>query len=99
MSEIIKGHANKETTFAGRIVNSNTVTTALTCAICMVIFAVCFRLTSDGGGGGGYDPSDIQYSYRGYRKIHVHHRVEKAWTRSAMVDDTVACEAYTVSYR
>ena len=59
MSEMIKEHANKETTFAGRIVNSNTVTTALTCAICMVIFAVCFRPTSDGGGGGGYDPSDI----------------------------------------
>lgn len=57
MSEMTKEHANKETTFTGWIVNSNTITTALTCAICMVIFAVCFRPTTSGGDGGGYDPS------------------------------------------
>ena len=59
MSEVIKDRHNKETTLAERVVNSNTLTTALTCAICMVIFAVCLRPTSDGGGGGGYDPSDM----------------------------------------
>ena len=61
MSEVIGDRPddkeNNEHSPIGRIFNSNTVTTALTCAIFMVIFAVCFRPTSDGGGGDGYDPT------------------------------------------
>ena len=68
MSEVLRDRPNApentETdtqhtaTLVGRIFNSSTITTALTCAIITAIIAVCFRPTSDGGGdGGGGDPS------------------------------------------
>ena len=61
MSEVIGDRPDdKETnehSTIGRILNSNTVTTALTCALFMVIFAVCFRPNSDSGGGDGYYPT------------------------------------------
>ena len=66
MSEVLRDRPNAPentktdtqhtATLVGRIFNSNTITTALTCAIFTAIIAVCFRPTSDGGGGGG-DPS------------------------------------------
>ena len=57
MSELIQEQPLKQTTVIERVFNSNILTTTLTCSILMVIFAVCFRPSYEGAGGGGYDPS------------------------------------------
>ena len=58
MSEAVPEQPHQQPRFAQRTYNSNVMTTALTCSILMVIFALCFRLVCDDGGGGGYDQSD-----------------------------------------
>lgn len=57
MSETVPEQPHQQTTFAQRTYNSNVITTALTCSILIVIFAVCFRPVYDDGGGDGYDQS------------------------------------------
>lgn len=43
-------------TIIQRLLNSNILTTALTCSVLMVIFSVCYRPVKDDGGG-DFDPS------------------------------------------